>query len=243
MDKKRATPAGSDGGKIRGTGGGVIRRERPTKQRRPGGRNAEVRDAVRRATLELLSDEGFEGVTLPAVARRAGVNKTTVYRGWASPAALLDEALTDLEALALPDIDTGSLESDIETFVASRLRLMREPHATAVLRAVIGAGEPHPALYAWVETFWKPRQREWRSPIERAIERGELATSARAVPLVEMVAGPLLLAELATRRRVTRGEIETIASIIVAGIRAQHRAAKEPAAAPRRGSRSSAASR
>lgn len=228
-DKKRATPGGSDGGKTRGTGGRASgssnRGEKPTKQRRPGGRNAEVRDAVRRATLELLSDEGFEGVTLPAVARRAGVNKTTVYRGWASPAALLDEALAELEALALPDIDTGSLESDVEAFVASRLRLMREPHATAILRAVIGAGEPHPALYAWVETFWKPRQREWRSPIERAIERGELASSARVVPLVEMVAGPLLLAELATRRRVTRGEIETIASIIVAGIRAQHRVA------------------
>lgn len=222
-DKKRATPGGSDGGKTRGAGGGATRGGKPTKQRRPGGRNAEVRDAVRRATLELLSDEGFEGVTLPAVARRAGVNKTTVYRGWASPAALLDEALAELEALALPDIDTGCLDSDVEAFAASRQRLMRKPHATAILRAVIGAGEPHPALYAWVETFWKPRQREWCSPIERAIERGELAPSARVVPLVEMVAGPLLLAELATRRRVTREEIETIASIIVAGIRAHHR--------------------
>ncbi len=215
MDKKRATARGAESG------------EKRTKQRRPGGRNAEVRDAVRRATLELLSDEGFEGVTLPAVARRAGVNKTTVYRGWASPAALLDEALAELEALALPDIDTGRFESDVEAFVASRLRLIREPHATAILRAVIGAGAPHPALYAWVETFWKPRQREWRSPIERAIERGELAPSAREVPLVEMVAGPLLLAQLATRRRVTRREVETIASTIVAGVRARHGAAPE----------------
>ena len=192
------------------------------KQRRPGGRNAEVREAVRRATLELLSEEGFGAVTLPAVARRAGVHKTTVYRTWASPAELLDDALAELEEMALPDIDTGSFASDVEAFVASRLRLIREPHATSILRAVVGAGAPHPALYAWVETFWKPRQREWRSPIERAIERGELAISARQVPLVEMVAGPLLLAQLATRRRVTRREIETIASILVAGIRSQH---------------------
>ena len=203
------------------------------KQRRPGGRNAEVREAVRRATLDLLAKEGFGAVTLPAVARRAGVNKTTVYRSWASPAELLDDALAELEEMALPDIDTGSFESDVEAFVASRLRLIREPHATAILRAVVGAGEPHPALYAWVETFWKPRQREWRSPIERAIERGELAPSARNVPLVEMVAGPLLLAQLATRRRVTRREVETIASILVAGVLAQHRPA------PQRGRRTS----
>jgi AcrR family transcriptional regulator len=220
-DEKRATPGGSNGG----AGRAGARGEKPAKQRRPGGRNAEVRDAVRRATLELLATEGFGAVTLPAVARRAGVNKTTVYRGWASPAALLDEALAELEALALPDIDTGSFEGDVEAFVVSRLRLIREPHATAILRAVIGAAEPHPALYAWVETFWKPRQREWRSPIERAIERGELAPSAREVPLVEMVAGPLLLSELATRRRVTRREVQAIAAIVVAGVRSRHHAA------------------
>lgn len=191
-------------------------------RRRPGGRNAEVREAVRRATLELLCDEGFGALTLPAVARRAGVNKTTVYRGWASAAELLDETLAELEALALPDVDTGRFDTDVEAFVASRLRLVREPHAAAILRAVIGVGEPPPALFAWVETFWKPRRKGWRSPIERAIERGELAPSARAVPLVELVAGPLLLSELATRRRVGRRDVQAIAGVVVAGIRAMH---------------------
>jgi AcrR family transcriptional regulator len=221
------------------------RRAKPgTKQRRPGGRNAEVRDAVRRATLDLLVTEGFDAVTLPAVARRAGVNKTTLYRSWTSPAELLGDALAELEALALPDIDTGRFASDVEAFVASRLQLIREPHAAAILRAVVGAAEPHPALYAWVETFWKPRQREWRSPIERAIERGELLPSAREVPLVELVAGPLLLAQLATRRRVTRPEVETIASIIVAGVCARHGVPTRPRSdGPPRRSRSSTASR
>lgn len=198
------------------------RGEQRARRRRPGGRNAEVREAVRRATLELLCEEGFGAVTLPAVARRAGVNKTTVYRGWASAAALLDETLAELEALALPDVDTGDFASDVEAFVASRLRLIREPHAAAILRAVIGVGEPPPALFAWVETFWKPRQKEWRSPIDRAIERGELAASARAVPLVELVAGPLLLSELATRRRASRRDVQAIAGVVVAGILAMH---------------------
>jgi len=200
---------------------------RPAKQRRPGGRNAEVREAVRRATLELLTERGFGAITLPAIARRAGVNKTTLYRSWTSPAELLHDALAELEALALPDVDTGRLDEDVERFVASRLRLIREPHAAAILRAVIGADEPHPALYEWIEAFWKPRQKQWRSPIERAIERGELAPTARDVPLVELVAGPLLLAQLATRRSVTRREIATIAATIAAGVRALHPPAPE----------------
>lgn len=144
----------------------------PPRRRRPGGRNAEVREAVRRAALELLAEGGFGAVSLPAVARRAGVHKTTLYRNWSTPAALVDDAIAELEALALPDLDTGSLEGDLEAFVLSRLRLVREPHAQAILRAVIGAGEAPSALFEWVEAFWKPRRREWRSPIERAIERG-----------------------------------------------------------------------
>jgi len=197
----------------------------PPRRRRPGGRNAEVREAVRRAALELLAEGGFGAVSLPAVARRAGVHKTTLYRNWSTPAALVDDAIAELEALALPDLDTGSLEGDLEAFVLSRLRLVREPHAQAILRAVIGAGEAPSALFEWVEAFWKPRRREWRSPIERAIERGELAASARSVPLVELVAGPLLLAQLATRRRLTRGDAAEIAALIAAGLRARHGAA------------------
>jgi AcrR family transcriptional regulator len=194
----------------------------PKSRRRPGGRSARVRAAVRRATLELLAEEGFGAITLPEVARRAGVNKTTVYRRWSSPLELVQEALEGFEALALPDIDTGSWEGDVEAFARARLRLIRDPTAAGILRAVIAMGRPDATLAEWVERIWRPREREWRSPIERAIERGELATSARDVPLVELVAGPLLLSHLATRRPPSRKAIAALVATVAAGVRAVH---------------------
>ena len=191
-------------------------------RRRPGGRSARVREAVRRATLELLAAEGFGGITLPAVARRAGVNKTTVYRWWSSPLELVHEALAELEALALPDLDTGSWEGDVEAFVRARLRLIRDPIAAGILRAVIAMGRSDATLAEWVDAFWEPREREWRSPVERAIERGELAASAREVPLVELVAGPLLLSHLATERPLAGKQVAALAATIAAGVRALH---------------------
>lgn len=189
---------------------------------RPGGRSAVVRESVRRATLELLAEGGFGAITLPAVARRAGVHKTTVYRWWSSPADLLREAMADLEALALPDVDTGGWEGDVEAFALSRLRLIRDPTAAGILRAVIAVPDPDPTLRKWVEAFWKPRRRRWTSPIERAIERGELRPSARSVPLVELVAGPLLLSHLAVHRRPSRREVRALAATLAAGVRAEH---------------------
>lgn len=205
-------------------------------RRRPGGRSARVREAVLRATLELLAEEGFAGVTLPAVARRAGVNKTTVYRGWSSPLELVEESLAGFESLALPDIDTGSWEGDIEAFVDARLRLIRDPMAAGILRAVIAMGPSDTNRTEWVDAFWKPREREWRSPIERAIDRGELEASARAVPLVELVAGPLLLSHLATHRPLSRTDVASLVATIAAGIKALHggggKGLREAAASP-----------
>ena len=191
-------------------------------RQRPGGRSARVRQAVRRATLELLAEQGFSEITLPAVARRAGVNKTTVYRRWSSALELVQEALTGFEELALPDIDTGSWEGDVEAFVHARLHLIRDPRAAGVLRAVIAMSQADETLSEWVEQFWRPREREWRSPIERAIERGELAASAREVPLVELVAGPLMLSHLATRRPLSRKQIAALVATVAAGVRALH---------------------
>ncbi len=191
-------------------------------RRRPGGRSARVREAILTATLELLASEGFAGVSLPGVARRAGVNKTTVYRGWSTPQALVQEALAGFEALALPDIDTGSWEGDVEAFALARLKLIRDPLAAGILRAVIAIGPGDATRAAWVEGFWAPLERAWRSPVERAIERGELAVSARSVPLVELVAGPLLLSHLATEKPLERHEVAALVATIAAGVRVVH---------------------
>jgi AcrR family transcriptional regulator len=199
------------------------RRAAPARSRtRPGGRSTRIRQAVRRATLELLAEKGFTEIRLPAVARRAGVNKTTIYRWWSSPLDLVQEALEGFEALALPDIDTGSFEGDLQAFARARLRLIRDPTAAAIFRAVIAVGHADATLAQWVERFWKPREREWRSPIERAIERGELSPAARAVPLVELVAGPLLLTHLATRRPLSRRALAALVETVASGVEALH---------------------
>jgi AcrR family transcriptional regulator len=193
---------------------------RAQSRQRPGGRSTRIRQAVRRATLDLLAEKGFAEITLPRVALRAGVNKTTIYRWWSSPLELVQEALEGFEALALPDIDTGSWEGDVEAFAHARLRLIRDPTAAAILRAVIAVSQADANLVEWVERFWKPREREWRSPIERAIERGELSPAARAVPLVELVAGPLLLSHLATRRPLSRDARAQLVATVAAGVKA-----------------------
>ena len=49
-------------------------------KRRPGGRTADVTERVHRAIVELLIEGGVEACTFSAVAERAAVDRSTLYR-------------------------------------------------------------------------------------------------------------------------------------------------------------------
>lgn len=80
---------------------------------RTGGRSARVRKAILDATLGELIDRGYADLTVEAVASRAGVNKTTIYRRWSTLEDLLVETLTTWSLDAIPIPETGSIESDL----------------------------------------------------------------------------------------------------------------------------------
>jgi AcrR family transcriptional regulator len=50
------------------------------RQKRPGGRTAEVTRRINEAILELLAEGGLEACTFQNVAARAGVERSTLYR-------------------------------------------------------------------------------------------------------------------------------------------------------------------
>ena len=69
--------------------------------------------AILEATLDLVGETGLAGLTVDAVAARAGVSKATIYRRWDSKEALVLAAWHECGA-QLPAPDTGSLRGDLE---------------------------------------------------------------------------------------------------------------------------------
>lgn len=109
---------------------------------RPGGRSARVRAAVHRAVQDLVAEGmGPEELTIPAVAARAGVHATTVYRRWGSLAELLAAVAEHRFTGDVVVPDTGGLGGDLERWAADVARDLADPDALALMRASIGAGE------------------------------------------------------------------------------------------------------
>jgi AcrR family transcriptional regulator len=76
-------------------------------------RGKERVDAILAATIELLTEVGYQALTTDAVAARAQSSKATIYRRWSNKAALVRAALDDLDAGQNAAVaDTGSLRGD-----------------------------------------------------------------------------------------------------------------------------------
>ncbi|AOA58787.1 TetR/AcrR family transcriptional regulator [Acinetobacter larvae] len=84
---------------------------------RPGGRSARIQEAVHQAVLALQHEVDAAQLNVPAIAKKAGVTPSTIYRRWGSLSALLaDVALAKLQPDALPQ-DYGSFKADLYAWV------------------------------------------------------------------------------------------------------------------------------
>ncbi|WP_240197318.1 TetR/AcrR family transcriptional regulator [Nonomuraea lactucae] len=139
------------------------------------------------ATLRLVAERGYDGLTVEGVAERSGVNKTTIYRWWPSKTALLGAALVEADALKSEPPDTGSLRGDLVALVEGVARLLTEPPARDVAVAALGAAVRHPELDT--RRFFADRFARERQVFERAVRRGELAEPADPMLIVDLLAG------------------------------------------------------
>ncbi|HEX6347211.1 TetR/AcrR family transcriptional regulator [Umezawaea sp.] len=184
---------------------------------RPGGRSARVRDAVLAATYAELAEHGYPALTVDAVAARAGVHKTTVYRRWGSVDVLLADALDHTRDTPWPLPDTGSAEGDL---IAITTEVAEAFAHGLVPTAVVAAAFQSPRAADALRDFYAARQARAALVVVRAVERGELPAGVDPVEVVRTACAPLCYRVLVTREPVDAAVAERAARAALAAARA-----------------------
>lgn len=194
---------------------------------RPGRpRDRRLDSSIVAATIELLAERGYNGLSLAAVADRAGTTTPAIYRRWSSKADLVLSAVFRTQG---DDVvaDTGDLDADIRAMVRWSLEKFGSPAGRAAMVGLLGepagsGGGRSPELVAvWGRTGDR---------LARAVERGEIRSDVDTDGLILQLAGPALLATAVHgHAAVTDQWVERISSVILDGVRA---AASGPTSRP-----------
>lgn len=152
--------------------------------KRPGGRSAQVQSQVRTALEALVTEQGRDRVTVPAVAERAGVSASSIYRRWGDLQGLLAETATQRLDPNRPLKDTGELRKDLEAWARELITALSRPGNTSLMKAAaaLNVGNDTDCL--------RNRKNEASALVLRARARGESTPDAQQV--VDHVIAPIV---------------------------------------------------
>ncbi|WP_433342111.1 TetR/AcrR family transcriptional regulator [Micromonospora sp. CA-111912] len=184
------------------------------------GRGAKVRAAVHAATLAELLDKGYAALSVENVAQRAGVHKTTVYRGWKDRDSLLTKALAEHIAMDIPVPDTGAIETDLRALARSLVQTFTSPTGQAILAAMFTGAAHLPEIAAARRHVFGDRLARVESVVTRAIERGELVRDTDPAELFRTLAAPIYLRLLITADPVDEATADQAVRVTLAAARA-----------------------
>ncbi|CDX14442.1 TetR family transcription regulator [Mesorhizobium sp. ORS 3324] len=179
-------------------------------------RNPESADAILEAAEAVLSEAGYSGFSIEAVARRARAGKPTIYRWWPSKAALLIEVYQRQKRVETPD--TGNIEADLAGFLMNLFAHWRDTSSGNVFRSLVAEAQSDAAAAAVLADYAEGRRAHTGRMIERAKARGEVAADVDAELVADLVASFAWTHLLTNRLDAEEATIRTAVRYVVRGI-------------------------
>lgn len=188
-------------------------------------RSEEANRNALHAALQVLLENGVEGVTLEEVAARSGVAKSTLYRHFGSKEELVAQAARSC-VIEHTTPDTGDLAEDLHQLFSQYQTSEEARRFPDLLPMLIDAANRDPQMRDIVDEVLAERRRPIRTVLQLAQLRGEIGRDLDLDAAIATIVGPLTYVRLVERRAVTPEFKEQVLRGAIAALRAT---ADEPA--------------
>ena len=173
--------------------------------------------AIREAAMEIFCEHGYDGLSVEAVAARAGVAKSTIYRRYPAKLDLVMDALGCMTHSAIPTHSTGDLRTDLVAFAQGYLAMLTDSYAGRSIPMMIAAKARNPELAEAHDALVEERRRAIVAIIQAGIDRGELPEPTDATVVADMLSGAVFIRVFVTGRGVTEADIDALVDRVLAG--------------------------
>jgi len=198
--------------------------QRQPSAREPILRGEHARERILRAALEVLADHGLPGLTIEAVAQRAGASKATLYRRWTSRESLLVEAMDALASHPFPLPATGHLRTDLLELLARQAAMLNEQRFPRLMAAFIDAAERDPILQRLHAQVTERRREPLRHVLLEARQRGDLPATADIDLAIDLLVGPAFYRRFIAHQPFPIADAAAVVDYVLIALRAEPRA-------------------
>ncbi|GIJ27828.1 TetR family transcriptional regulator [Micromonospora qiuiae] len=180
----------------------------------------EITTAIRRAVTKELAEVGYGRLSIEAVARRAGVSKTAIYRRWRSKLELVLDVVSAVASRKLPLLDTGTLDGDVRLLLLVVAGALGHPLASQIIPDLLAEAARNPQIAGTLQGALNDYQdRIGKIVIGRAVERGELPAGADPRAAADLIVGPVYWRLAIARVPLEPSELARMADAVVAALR------------------------
>ncbi len=155
-------------------------------------RSERCHQAILTAAAELLEEKGYGGVSVEAIASRAGVGKQTIYRWWACKASVVMEAYAKQVNQNLPLPDTGCVKTDLGDMLGQLAVVLGTTSAGSALAGLIAEAQTDPHVaQEFRHQMIACRRAAAQTLLQRGIDRGELRPDLDLDLAIDALCGPI----------------------------------------------------
>lgn len=154
-------------------------------------RSESSRRAILDATRRLLMHSSVQKLSIEAIARKAGVGKTTIYRWWPNKSAVVMEAIFSQPAFHNIMPSPRNAEEGVRAQIEKLARQLNGKNGRVVAE-ILGEAQPDPeALQIFIDSFLQSRYNTLSSYIEGGKKIGEFDENINTDSAIDIILGPI----------------------------------------------------
>jgi len=154
-------------------------------------RSEKSRQKILKATNALLLHTSVQELSIEAIAKKAKVGKTTIYRWWPNKAAVVMDALIAQPGLAAP-LPTPKNNAEAITLQLEKLiRMLDSNNGDTIAQLFSEAQASDEARNIFTGNFLSPLVDALQYSLEKGIEEKEFRSSLDIKTAIDMLCGPI----------------------------------------------------
>lgn len=191
--------------------------DREFKPGRP--RSESSKRSILDATRRLLTQVSVQKISIEAIARKAGVGKTTIYRWWPNKAAVVMDAIFSQPAFHNVIPTPRNAVEGVTVQIEKLCRQLSGKNGRLVAE-IIGEAQPDPeALKIFITSFLQDRYNTLNSYIEGGKKTGEFDTNLDTDSAIDVVLGPIFF-RLISGQELDDGFVSDMTAMLIKALRA-----------------------